>query len=995
MENLETFNFEPQNKTGNNAMLELVDVKKLYVTKAGNTAALDGVSLVFPEKGMIFITGKSGSGKTTMLNVIGGLDGIDSGEILVSGKKFSEFTQKEYDSYRNTLIGFVFQEYNLLPDYTIEKNVGMANELQGKPINREDLENMLESVGIEKSYAGRHPNQLSGGQKQRVAIARALIKNPKIIMADEPTGALDSVTGIQVMEELKKLSQEKLVIVVSHDLELANNYADRIIRLVDGKVAEDYTIKNKEIKENVYENDGVLTVKMGSNLSQEETERLVTAIRENKKIKTSDKLSVKVKRKTDQSKVEKNLGDISFISSKMKYKSAAELGLKSLKVKPLRLIFTILLSAIAFAVFGVFDTIAAYERSKVISNLLQTGDYQTISAYAEYAPENRETYRINVSQETISELNEQTGYNFRGVYHVSDFLNSGNINPQVKTMYNLDVKNANGMLMPNVALGAGYYQPYVNGVLEFSENEIEVNKIKEYGYTIMCGHFPKLRYDAGVLVKESLYDIAISRYLAETLMYRAKGEPTLFDEPITEISQFLGKKIRLGSGTENAFTIAGIIDCGPIPEKYQTLANQFSSNANKALRTEFASYLNSTANLMVFVPEGFVKLSREMQNKPVSYYADPATYKMEYSKGQTRASASSEFYRAEEFSLNNVILFENPDASLPDANNPEKDMSFKLKEGEVIISIENLDKMLLPELNAGGDNVRVKINKLLAEIKAGGIYDKCNALRTLFGNGNYLDSLRGELGTPDKFNREITLHKSIEARDMSESYTFKVVGIHFGMNYSVLSEGFKGIMLSDADLAKVGAYKGQGNYVRLFGKVSSEKKSNNVLAKLMVAETGLKINWYGNDVLSTIASYETTILQFADLFLYAALVLALFSVFMLFNYISTSIVSKRQSIGVLRALGSGGADVFKMFITESVIIAIINGILASIFAGVACIFVNMYLKDIMSLGINFAIYGVRQVLVIFAISIVTAVASSIIPILKIAKEKPVDLIRRA
>ena len=223
-------------------MLQLINVKKIYSTKAGDVAALDGVTLTFPEKGMVFITGKSGSGKTTMLNVIGGLDGIDSGEILVCGKKFSEFTQTEYDSYRNTLVGFIFQEYNLLPDYNIQKNVGIANELQGNPTIKKEVEDILGSVGIE-NYEGRKPGEYSGGQKQRVAIARALIKNPKIIMADEPTGALDSNTGIQVLEELKRLSKEKLVIVISHDLELANRYADRIIRLVDGKVVDEASLR--------------------------------------------------------------------------------------------------------------------------------------------------------------------------------------------------------------------------------------------------------------------------------------------------------------------------------------------------------------------------------------------------------------------------------------------------------------------------------------------------------------------------------------------------------------------------------------------------------------------------------------------------------------------------------------------------------------------------------------------------------------------------------
>ena len=201
-------------------MLQLKNVIKTYNTKAGVVNALDGVSLTFPSSGMVFVLGKSGSGKTTMLNVIGGLDGIDGGEILIQDKQFSTFTAKEYDSYRNTFIGFVFQEYNLLAEYTVEYNIKIAMELQGRPVDEEECDRLLREMEIE-GLKNRKPSELSGGQRQRVAIARALVKEPRIIMADEPTGALDSATGTQVFDMLKKLSKEKLVIVVSHDEEFA------------------------------------------------------------------------------------------------------------------------------------------------------------------------------------------------------------------------------------------------------------------------------------------------------------------------------------------------------------------------------------------------------------------------------------------------------------------------------------------------------------------------------------------------------------------------------------------------------------------------------------------------------------------------------------------------------------------------------------------------------------------------------------------------------
>ena len=189
------------------ALLEVRELKKIYKTKKGaDVHALDGVTLKFPETGMVFLLGKSGSGKSTLLNVCGGLDSPSSGEIIVKGRSSKDFSQSDFDSYLNTFIGFIFQEYNILNEFSVEDNIALALELQGKPKDKKAINALLEDVDL-VGYAKRKPNTLSGGQKQRIAIARALIKSPEIIMADEPTGALDSKTGKQVFETLKKLSE--------------------------------------------------------------------------------------------------------------------------------------------------------------------------------------------------------------------------------------------------------------------------------------------------------------------------------------------------------------------------------------------------------------------------------------------------------------------------------------------------------------------------------------------------------------------------------------------------------------------------------------------------------------------------------------------------------------------------------------------------------------------------------------------------------------------
>ena len=205
-------------------MLEIRGITKVYRSKTGEEVkALDNVSIQFPENGMVFILGKSGSGKSTLLNVMGGLDSYDSGEFVIKGKSSKDFAGSDFDAYRNTFIGFIFQEYNVLDDFTVGANIGLALELQGKKATDEAVNGILAQVDL-LNYAKRKPNELSGGQKQRVAIARALVKEPEIIMADEPTGALDSNTGKQIFDTLKELSKTKLVLIVSHDRDFAERY---------------------------------------------------------------------------------------------------------------------------------------------------------------------------------------------------------------------------------------------------------------------------------------------------------------------------------------------------------------------------------------------------------------------------------------------------------------------------------------------------------------------------------------------------------------------------------------------------------------------------------------------------------------------------------------------------------------------------------------------------------------------------------------------------
>ena len=232
-------------------MLELKNIKKSYTTFDFVQTALDDVTLNFRKSEFVAILGQSGSGKTTMLNIVGGLDKYDSGDLVINGKSTKNFKDKDWDAYRNNCVGFVFQNYNLITHISVLANVEMALTLSG--VTSKEKKNRaieaLEKVGL-KDHIHKRPNQLSGGQMQRVAIARALVNNPDIIMADEPTGALDTKTSIQIMDLIKEIAKDKLVIMVTHNSELAESYASRIIELKDGKVISDSNKLEEENMEN-------------------------------------------------------------------------------------------------------------------------------------------------------------------------------------------------------------------------------------------------------------------------------------------------------------------------------------------------------------------------------------------------------------------------------------------------------------------------------------------------------------------------------------------------------------------------------------------------------------------------------------------------------------------------------------------------------------------------------------------------------------------------
>ncbi len=241
-------------------MLQIKNIHKQYKTGGLIQKALDDVSLNLRDNEFVAILGPSGSGKTTLLNIIGGLDRYDKGDLIINQISTKNYKDRDWDSYRNHTVGFVFQSYNLIPHQTILANVELALTISGvsRSKRKQRAIKALEEVGL-KDQIYKKPNQLSGGQMQRVAIARALVNNPDIVLADEPTGALDTKTSVQVMELLKEVAKDRLVVMVTHNPELAEEYATRIVDLKDGKIRSDtnpYQIENEETQKPKHKNMG-------------------------------------------------------------------------------------------------------------------------------------------------------------------------------------------------------------------------------------------------------------------------------------------------------------------------------------------------------------------------------------------------------------------------------------------------------------------------------------------------------------------------------------------------------------------------------------------------------------------------------------------------------------------------------------------------------------------------------------------------------------------
>ena len=343
-------------------MIKIDNLTKIYRAKAKTECrAIDGISVTLPERGLVFILGKSGSGKSTLLNLIGGLDSFDGGDIVSFGNSLASFCERDYEAYRSSFVSFIFQDYHLIDELTVLENVTLFGSDE---IDRELLDSTLSTVGMEE-YVDRYPDELSGGQKQRVAIARGIMKDPRVILCDEPTGNLDRKTSLQILDLLKKLSRDKLVVIVSHNLSEAETYADRIIELADGRIVEDRT-KNPSYVDGFEIEEGRATLPYHERMSREELNALNEAIR------TGEVREIFLRPSGfEESKIEYKEQNEELRLRKLGGKNLFRLFKKFFFSKYRAAISTILISVIMLGVFAVIQSFVKYDAIKALRDTLR------------------------------------------------------------------------------------------------------------------------------------------------------------------------------------------------------------------------------------------------------------------------------------------------------------------------------------------------------------------------------------------------------------------------------------------------------------------------------------------------------------------------------------------------------------------------------------------------------------------------------------------------
>ena len=551
-------------------MIIVKNLTKVYKSKKTKSCvALDNVSFSLPSKGLVFVVGKSGSGKSTMLNLLGGLDSLTSGEINVFGNQLNEYSESELYSFRSNIVGFVFQDFHLLDDLTVADNVRLSLKLMAAD-DDERVEKALESVEL-LEYKDRYPRELSGGQQQRVAIARALVKNPDVIFADEPTGNLDSNTTEQIIKLIKEISKEKLVVVVSHNLFDAYEYADRIIELSEGRIINDLVI-NEKYENAVEVKDNKVIIPMLKRFKQDELDSLLSICKRDEILKieqSNNKFKQKEQKEEPlQTKVpQKKTKGLSFFNS---VKFSAMFG----KRRIIGFLLSAIFASILICVLSLAQSIANFDAKSMAM------DSMTESS----------VYAVRKDLDTLS------GQVHARVITDEDFAKIKQASPNAK-LYKLYMS---GLYINGYTIGHQKVPTITQSGLHIVETSGTLETNEEYAKKLL--RLDNLDIYRGS-VEQNTGGIYITDFVADSFIFYGKAEN--YDEILGQ--QFEGSNDYWPDGYVN-----GIINTS-YKEKYKGVIDQINSMTKESPLTEeiisFLDYVNQALAISYYFGDNYKEIS--------------------------------------------------------------------------------------------------------------------------------------------------------------------------------------------------------------------------------------------------------------------------------------------------------------------------------------------------------------------------------------------------
>ncbi|MDR1906033.1 MAG: ATP-binding cassette domain-containing protein [Clostridiales bacterium] len=848
-------------------MLELKNISKTYKSKRSNDcAAVRNISVNFGDSGLVFVCGKSGSGKSTLLNLMSGMDMADSGEIIIEGKSSKDFKQPDFDIYRNTYVGFVFQDFNIIEELSIKENIAMSLKLQGRDADDESIKNALRQVGLE-GYESRRSSELSGGQRQRISIARALIKNPKIIFADEPTGSLDAATGVQIFELFKELSKTRLVIIVSHDADSALVYGDRLIEMNDGVVVSDKT--------------KVSDVDLG-------------------------RIKFEYQRRIDRSFVatqdesgSKNKPRFESIKTKLPIKHALKISVSNFKQRKGRFFITILLTVVALAVFGLSDIMKNYNYHTASLNTFESIKVNTLLAV-----NTRYVYDDN-GEIDIDELGDPIT---EAIVYTEDDIKK--LQAGISTAYRAYRFN---VTIPRYSTPPAVTTIYNNRIQLFVEMGKSVDSESLNGFyhaSLIAGHYPRTNKNA--------VEILISDFIADSIMFFGAKLKKVDIFPNTGYESILNQVLEYSG---YSLKIVGIYSTNYKSMDFQNRERRFEYNFNMqniytaALTTENALY-GFAVKSNVFQANGFLSsdvnsdklgVNLSIIGSPSAYYVFSATegVQVKYIDGYNHFNS--------------------------------------LKGNEVIIGSSLLGKLLgIGEYYGFIDVVTEDFKNL--KLNFGFLSDdRASALKNMNIIGVFDDAAYGNT-----------------------------------QNAVVMSESAKDICIKDGMIVA-------NMFVPLTGNRAVDERMLTYMESNMIR--------YATYATTELAAMDKIFDIIIDVFDMASLVLFLFVLLLMYNFISSGIMAKKKEIGILRAMGARGVDIAKIFVLEDAAIIMLDIILTIIFMNIGAFIINASLTRNFSSTLSILSPDLSSILYVVISCIIMVILSSALPLIRIIKMKPIDAIK--